>query len=168
MATEDEGEKMEAAIKNAKTDQEKMDLAMKYAGEMQQKMMAAGGTTAIMPKFITSMPDAKFQPLTDGNGLYDRVKYDDILSLKYDQLVDLKGNKIISVKPQDVAAKDLFVNSSNTKYAVYNYGTLTFSDGTTMSELFNPHLLKADGKVYLAYLYYSPAKNAIMRCKILF
>jgi hypothetical protein len=141
---------------------------MKYAGQMQQKMVAAGGPAGIMPKLVTSMPDANFQPMNDGTGLYDRMKYDDVLSLKYDQLVDLKGNKIISIKPQHAAAKEVFVNSTNTKYAWYDYGTLNFSDGTTLSELFNPHLLKADGKVYLAYLYYSPAKNAIMRCKILF
>ena len=64
--------------------------------------------------------------------------------------------------------KDLFVNSNNTKYAFYNSGTLTFSDNTTMTDLFNPYLVKADGKVYLSYMYYSPKNNAIMQHKIPF
>jgi hypothetical protein len=29
-------------------------------------------------------------------------------------------------------------------------------------------LVKIDGKVFLAYMYYSPKKNSIMQCKIPF
>lgn len=168
VATEDEGKKMDAAMKNAKSDQERMDLAMKYAGEMQQKMMAGGGPMSTMPKLVTSIPDAKYDPLSGSGSLNATMKYDEVVFNKYDKLIDMKGNQIMSINPQHAAAKQVFVNTGNTKYAWYDYGTLNFSDGTSLSELFNPHLLKADGKVYLAYLYYSPAKNAIMRCKILF
>lgn len=168
VVTEDQGKKMDEAIKKAKTDQEKMELAMKYSQEMQQKMMAGGGPMSTLPKLVTSIPDAKFDPLTGGTSLNGTMKYDEVLATKYDQITDMKGNKVISVKPEHAAAKQVFVNTTNTKYAWYDYGTLNFSDGTTLSELFNPHLLKTDGKVYLAYLYYSPAKNAIMRCKVLF
>jgi hypothetical protein len=168
VVTEDQGKKMDEAMKKAKTDQERMELAMKYSQEMQQKMMAGGGPMSTLPKLVTSIPDAKFDPLTGGTSLNGTMKYDEVLATKYDQITDMKGNKVISVKPEHAAAKQVFVNTTNTKYAWYDYGTLNFSDGTTLSELFNPHLLKTDGKVYLAYLYYSPAKNAIMRCKILF
>ena len=40
VVTEDQGKKMEEAMKNAKSDQERMDLAMEYAQQMQQTMTA--------------------------------------------------------------------------------------------------------------------------------
>lgn len=64
--------------------------------------------------------------------------------------------------------ESLFVNTNNTKYAYYNYGTLTFDDGSIISELFNPHLVKINSQVSIAYMYYSSKKNAIMQCKIPF
>jgi hypothetical protein len=100
--------------------------------------------------------------------LNSNIKYDDILFLTYDKVIDLSNKVLLTLKPDASGAKDLFVNTTNTKYAFYNYGTLTFSDGTVMSELFNPHLVKISGQVYLAYIYYSPKKNAIMQCKIPF
>jgi hypothetical protein len=78
------------------------------------------------------------------------------------------GNKVVAIKPEHNGAGKIFINSSNTKYAVEGYGTLTFSDETTLSDLFNSRLIKTDGKVFLAYMYYSPKKNAIMQCKIAF
>ena len=43
MVTEDQGKKMEEAMKNAKTDQERMDIAMKMSQQMQNQMMQGGG-----------------------------------------------------------------------------------------------------------------------------
>ena len=103
-----------------------------------------------------------------GGSLNGNVKYDEILFTTYDKVVDLKGETLLTLKQDAIGAKELFVNSSNTKYAVYNYGTLTFSDNTKMSDMFNLHWLKVNGQVYLAYMYYSPGKNAIMQCKIPF
>jgi hypothetical protein len=100
--------------------------------------------------------------------LNNNIKYDDILFSTYDKVIDLSNKVLLTLKPDASGAKDLFVNTTNTKYAYYNYGTLTFSDGTVMSELFNPHLVKVNGQVYLAYMYYSPKKNAIMQCRIPF
>lgn len=167
IATEDQSKKMEEAIKNAKSDQERMEIAMKYSQEMQQKMMAGGGATSILPKFITNVAGATYDPSTGGtfNG---KMKYDDILVNTYDGLTDLKGNKVVAIKPEYAGSDKIFVNSTNTKYAVEGYGTLTFSDNTTLSDLFNVRLVKTDGKVYLAYMYYSPKRNAIMQCKMLF
>jgi hypothetical protein len=168
VATEDQGKKMEEAIKNAKTDQERMELAMKYSQEMQQKMMAGGGPTSILPKFITNVAGATYDPATGGffNG---NMKYDDILVTMQDgSITDLKGNKVVTIKPEHAVSDKLFVNTTNTKYAVEGYGTLTFSDNTTLSDLFNTRLIKVDGKVYVAYMYYSPKRNAIMQCKMLF
>jgi hypothetical protein len=79
---------------------------------------------------------------------------------------DLSGKTLLKLKLDDASANNLFVNTSNTKYATYNYGTLKISDGTTYTDLFNPHLMKAGAQVYLAYMYYSPKKNSIMQCKI--
>jgi hypothetical protein len=165
--TSDQGKKMDEAIKNAKTDQEKMELAMKYSQEMNSKMMQGGGPASIMAKLVTSVEAAKFDPNAGGT-LNAEMKYDDILVMGFNGISDLKGNKVISIKPEHSGSASVFVNTTNTKYAAYNYGTLSFSDGTTMSDLFSPHLVKSDGKVSLAYMYYSPKNNAIMQCKIPF
>ena len=167
--SEADGKKMEEAIKNAKTDQEKMDLSMKYAQEMQQKVTQGGGPTSIMPKLVTNIVGVTYDPLKSvGGNLTSNIKYDDILFSTYDKVIDLSNKVLLTLKSDASGAKDLFVNTGNTKYAFYNYGTLTFSDGTVMSELFNPHLVKVNGQVYIAYMYYSPKKNAIMQCKIPF
>jgi hypothetical protein len=167
--SEDQGKKMDEAVKNAKTDQEKMDIAMKYAQEMQQKMMQGGGPTSMTPKLVTNIPNANYDLMKAAGGtLNGSIKFDDILITAYDKIIDLQMKTVLTLKQDAVGAKDLFVNTTNTKYAFYNYGTLTFSDNTTLTELFNPHLVKEDGKVYLAYMYYSPKRNAIMKCKIPF
>jgi hypothetical protein len=167
--SEAEGKKMEEAIKNAKTDQEKMDLSMKYSQQMMQKMQAGGGPMSTLPKLVTNIQGVNYDPLKSvGGTLNNNVKYDDILLTTYDKVIDLSNKVLLTLKPEDNGAKDLFVNTSNTKYAIYNYGTLKFSDGTTMSDLFNPHLLKVSGQVYIAYMYYSPKRNSLMQCKIPF
>lgn len=169
LVNENLGKKMDAAVKNAKTDQEKMDLAMQYAQEMQNKMMQGGGPANMQAKFVSNIPDANYDPIKAvGSSLNGNMKYDDILMLAYDKILDLKGNTILSIKPEAFGAEQLFVNTANTKYAWYSYGTLTFSDNTTLSDLFTPRLVKADGQVFLVYMYYSPKKNSIMQCKIPF
>jgi hypothetical protein len=167
--SEAEGKKMEEAIKNAKTDQEKMDLSMKYSQEMMQKMQKGGGPTSMMSKLVTNIPNANFDPMKAGGGkLNGNIKYDDILIISYDKIIDLQMKTVLTLKQDAIGVKDLFVNTANTKYAFYIYGTLTFSDNTSCSEVFNPHLIKVSGQVYLAYMYYSPKRNAIMQCKIPF
>jgi hypothetical protein len=167
--SEADGKKMEDAMKNAKTDQEKMDLSMKYAQEMQQKMMQGGGPMSTMPKLVTNISGATYDPLKSvGGTLNGNVKYNDILFTTYDKVIDLSNNVLLTLKSDASGAKDLFVNTNNTKYAYYNYGTLTFSDGTVLSELFNVRWVKVNGQVYIAYMYYSPRRNAIMQCKIQF
>jgi len=167
----DDGEKMEKEMKNAKTDQEKMDLVMKYGQEMQNKMMNGGGPTSILPKFITNVEGSKYDPMTQGQvTLNSRMKYDEILIVSYtDGIIDLKGNNVIAMKPEHEMAPTVFINTGNTKYAYETYGEINFSDGSpSLKDLFNPHLVKEEGKVYLAYMYYSPKKNGLMQCKIEF
>jgi hypothetical protein len=98
------------------------------------------------------------------------MKYDEILFSSYSgNIVDLKGNPVITMKPDQTLSKTVFINSANTKYVYEVYGELNFSDGSPkLSDLFNPHLIKEEGKVYIAYMYYSPKKNALMQCKIEF
>jgi hypothetical protein len=169
IVTGNQGKKMDEAIKNAKTDQEKMDLAMKYSAEMQQNIMQAGGIESTTPKIVTNVPDASFDPTKAmGGTLNGNVKYDDIVIIAYDKVIDLHDKTLISLKQDDIGASEMFINSANTKYAVYSYGELKFSDGTSLSELFNPYLVKVNGQVYLAYMYYSPKRNSIMQCKIPF
>jgi hypothetical protein len=167
LVTENQGKKMDEAIKNAKTDQERMDLAMKYNQEMQQKVIQGGGASGLLSKMVTNVPNANLDPMK-AMGLNGKLKYDEILVIAYDKILDLQGKTIMTIKPEIAASEVLFINTSNTKYANGGYGNLTFSDNTTLSELFNPHLVKTDGKVYLAYMYYSPKKNSIMQCKLLF
>jgi hypothetical protein len=167
--SEADGKKMDQAVKNAKTEQEKRELAMKYSQEMQQKMMQGGGPMSMLPKLVTNIPGVTYDPLKSvGVTLNSNIKYDDILFVSSDKVIDLSNKVLLTLKPDASGAKDLFVNTANTRYAFYNYGTLTFSEGNVMSELFNPHLVKVDGQVYIAYMYYSPKRNGIMQCKITF
>ena len=168
--TEDQGKKMEEAMKNAKSDDERMQLAMEYAQQMQENMtQGGGGPESMQPKLVTNIPNTKYDLLKSAGGqLNGNIKYDDILIFAYDKIIDLQMKVIFTLKHEAVGAKDLFVNANNTKFAYYNSGVLTFSDNTTMTELFNPFLSKTDGKIYLNYMYYSPKRNAIMQHKILF
>jgi hypothetical protein len=167
--SEAEGKKMDEAIKNAKTEQEKMDLSMKYSQQMMQKIQQGGGPMSTMPKLVTNIEATKYDPLKSRGGtLNNKIKFDDILFVSYDQVTDLSNKVLLTLKPEAQGSQDIFVNTANTKYAFYNYGTLTFSDESKMSDLFNPYLMKVGGQVYLAYMYYSPKKNAIMRCKLPF
>jgi hypothetical protein len=169
VATEDQGKKMDEAIKNAKTEQEKMELAMKFSQEMLNKMMEGGGAGSVLPKFITSVAGSTYDPMLGQRTINATMKYDEILLIAYPDIFDLKGNKVITLKPEHSGTPVLFINSGNTKYAYEIYGELSFSDGTPkLNELFNPYLMKADGIVYLAYMYYSPKNNGIMKCKIPF
>jgi len=169
VATEDEGKKMEEAIKNAKTDQERMELAMQYSQKIQQKMMSGGGPQSMMSKLVTNVQGVKVDDmLAMGAQLYSNMKYDDILLVSFDKIMDLQGKTLMTFNRSECDPASIYISSDNSRYACYRYGTLTFSDSKTLSELFNPHLIKAEGKVYLAYMYYSPKRNAIMQCKIPF
>jgi hypothetical protein len=168
VVNEDQGKKMDAAIKNARTEQEKMDLAMQYTQQMQQKMMEGGGPTSMTPKIVTNIPGATLNPMTQAATFNPNIKFDDILVFSWDKVMDLQGKVLVTLKQEFIGAEQLFVNTNNTKYAVYKFGTLTFSDNKTLSELFSPYLTKVNGQVYIAYMYYSPKKNAMMQCKIPF
>ncbi len=169
VANEMDGKAMDEAIKNAKTDQERMQLAMKYSQQMQQKIMAGGGPNSMVTKLVTNVPNATFdfmkQPGAEPNG---DMKFDEILLTSNNKIYNLQGQVAVTLKNEHIGAENIFVRSDNTKYAIYNYGTITFSDGKSLTDLFNPHLIKTSGQVYIAYMYYSPKKNAIVQCKIPF
>lgn len=169
LVTEDQGNKMEEAMKNAKTDQERMDIAMKMSQQMQNQMMQGGGPESIQPQLVTNIPGATYDMVTwMGGRLNGTVKFNDIIVIAPDRIMDMTGKTVIKLSQNSYSTEGLFVNSSNTKYASYNYGALTFSDGTALTEVFNPYLIDTGGKVSLAYMYYSPGKNAIMQCSIPF
>jgi hypothetical protein len=168
IVTEDKSKKMEAAMKKAKTDEEKMNLSIQFAQEMQADM-GSSKQESFLPTFITNMPGVTFDPMkTIGGQFSGYFKYDDILLFSYDKIMDLKGKTLFPFDPGTITVDNVFINTDNSRYAIYSYGTLTFSDKSTLAEVFNPHWIKTDGKVYLAYMYYSPKRNAIMQCKILF
>jgi DNA-binding transcriptional regulator of glucitol operon len=168
VVTEDQGKKMEEEMSKAKTDAEKMQLAMKYAQQMQTNIMSKG-TASTMPTYITNIPGANFDPLTNmGGKLNGNMKFDDILLQYYDRITDLNGKIILNITQDKYSPDELFISSDNNNYAIFNYGTITYKDKSTLPEVFNPHLLKADGKIYLAYMYYSPRRNSIMLCKVPF
>src|SRR5664280_209179 len=165
--TEAEGKKMDAAIKNEKTEQEKIDLAMQYSQQMGQKMMEGGGALGVSPKIVSNVPGALTGLTSAMNGIINaNAKYDDIVEISLARVTDLTGKTILTLKQADAMPTDIFINAANTKYAIYSYGTINISDGTTYTDLINPHLIKTGSQVYLAYLYYSPKKNAMMQCKI--
>ncbi len=167
--TEDQGKKMEEAMNNAKTDQERMDIAMKMSQNVQNQIMQGGGVGSLQPKLISNVPGASYDMATwMGGRLNGSVKFDDLLVVASDRIMDMQGKTVMKLSQNNYNTDGLFVNSSNTRYASYKYGALTFSDNTALSDLFNPYLKKTDGKVYLTYMYYSPAKNAIMQASIPF
>jgi hypothetical protein len=169
MMTEDEGKNMEKAMNNAKNDQERMDLAMQMAQAMQENM-GNGGPESIMSKLISSIPDVTYDAMKMPNStLNNEIKFDDIVLTSYpNKIYDLHGNLLFTVKQSRGEAQKTFLSSDNKKYATYTFGTLSFSDNTQLSDLFNPALVSADGKVWLSYMYYSPKHNAIMRHKVQF
>ena len=169
VVTEMDGKAMDEAIKNAKTDQERMQLAMKYSQQMQQKMMAGGGPSSMTTKLVSNVPDVAYDPINQpGVSLNGNMKYDEILLPSYNKIYNLQGQVVVTLKNEHIGAENIFVKTDNTKYAVYNYGTITFNDGKNLTDLFNPHLIKAGGQVYLAYMYFSPKRNAIVQCKVPF
>ncbi len=168
VVSETDGEAMDKAIKNAKTDQERMQLAMKYSQQMQQKIMAGGGTSSITSKLVSNVPDLSYDPVSRPvSSLNGNMKFDEILIPAYNKIYNLQGKEVVALKNEHIGAENIFVKSDNSNYAIYNYGTITFSDGKTLTDLFNPFLIKS-GQVYLSYMYYSPKRNAIMQCKIPF
>lgn len=168
--TEDQGKKMEEAIKNAKSDDERMQLAMEYAQQMQQSIVEGGGPEAMQQKLISNVPNVTYDPMKIPNAMLNGdVKFDDIVMTTFDnKIYDLQSKLLFSLKGDEMRATNFFINTNNTKYAFYGSGILTFSDKTTLTELFNPHLVKSDGKIYISYLYYSPKNIAIMQHKIPF
>lgn len=167
--TESEGKKLEEAMNNAKTDQEKMDIAMKMSQQMQNQMMQGGGPASMQPKLVSNIPGAAYDAIKMAQGkLNGSAKFDDIFIITPDKILDLKGSTLMSLKENGYMIENLFVNTANNRYASYTSGTLSFSDNTKMSDLFNPYLVSSDGKVSLTYMYYSPGKDAIMQCAIPF
>ncbi len=122
-----------------------------------------------MPKLFTNIPNATFDIVnTLGAGLCGGIKYDEILVVTENKILNLQGKTLLNIKPEMSGCGTVFISSSNTRSAYYDFETLTFSDNTSLSDIFNPHLVKTGTTVYLAYMYYSPKRKAIMQCKIPF
>ena len=118
---------------------------------------------------VSNVPGAKYDMMTWAGGrLNSSVKFNDLLVIAPDKIIDLTGKTVMKLSQNNINYDNMYVNSSNTLYATYNYGTLTFSDSKTLSGVFSPYVIKTDGKVYLTYMYYSPGKDAIMQCAVPF
>jgi len=168
MVSETESKKLEEQMNNAKTDQEKMDIAMKLSQQMQNKMMQGGGPGALQPELISNVDGAKYDAITwMGGSLNSKIKFGEIVVVAPDKIIDLQGKTLFKLKPGEYGS-DMFISSDNSNYAIYNAGTMTFSDNKTLSELFNPYVTKANGQTRLHYMYYSPSGNAIMQCSVQF
>jgi hypothetical protein len=167
--TSDTFKKIQAEIQNAKTNEEMMQISMKYSAVLQEEIQSTGGGEGLYPVLVSNYPVLDINEFYIKGGQFTgKIKYDDILILSNDKIFDLQGHPVLMIKPGICNADNMFLSTDNTKYACYKYGTLTFSDDNILAELFNPHLLKNEGKVYLAYMYYSPGKNSIMLHKIPF
>jgi hypothetical protein len=141
----------------------------KVAGSKEKFVAIAYDKEGEMPKLFTNIPNATFDIVNTINaGMCEGIKYDEILIVTETKILNFQGKTLLNIKPEMSGCGTLFINTSNTKSAYYDYETLTFSDNTSLPDLFNPHLIKAGGIVYLAYMYYSPKRKAIMQCKIPF
>jgi hypothetical protein len=166
--TPDLGKKMEEAVKNAKTDQEKMELSMQFAQQMSQSMAKYGPQT-MTPRLVTNVPDADVGTrIEQGARLYNNLKYNEVVLVSQDKITDLHDKTIMDYTRSNCEPEGMFISSDNSRFACYSMGTLTFNDNKKLTELFNLHLMKSDGKIFLAYMYYSPKRNALMQCKIPF
>jgi hypothetical protein len=146
-----------------------MELAMKYGQQMQQKIMSGGGPEAMQPKIISNVTVPTLDVLSVAtSSLNATLKYDEIVLITQSKITDLQGKTIFNLAMNQYDPDNTFISTDNSRYATYSYGTLTISDGKKLSDLFNPLLVKTDGKIFLAYMYYSPKRNAIMQCKIPF
>jgi hypothetical protein len=169
--TDDDAKKMEERVNKAKNDDEKMQIALEYSQTLQKRMMEGGGPNSLAPKLISNIPTGSADnasPMMMASVFYTNMKYDDILMAFGGRVSDLQGKMIFDLSTARCGPDNVFIKSDNSAYACYDSGTLTISDGRKLTDLFNPHLMKQDGKIYIAYLYYSPKHNAIMQCKILF
>ncbi|HNR41549.1 MAG TPA: hypothetical protein PKL65_04900 [Bacteroidales bacterium] len=166
---ESDFKKLEEAMANAKTDQEMMEIGMKMGMQMQNQMMQSGGPESLQSKFVTNIPVSSYddKKMVPGR-LNGTAKYDDIVIQTFDKIFDLKGNPILTLNGDHYDNDDLFISSTNNKYAYYSSGTLSFNDNTKLSGLFNPYMTSIDGKPSLTYMYHSPGKDAIMQCTIPF
>lgn len=160
--------KYEELAKKAKTDQERMQISMQMSKEMSDKTDKYGPQSD-GPIFVSNIPAAKFDnALVYAANFYNSIKYGDIVTESSTVIYDLLGKKLLAYDYSECSPESMFISSDNSKYACYSEGKLTFSDKKEFNEVFNPYLLKEAGKGYLAYLYYSPKRNAIMQCKIPF
>lgn len=121
-----------------------------------------------MPKLFTNIPNATFDIVNTLNAFMSgNIKYDEILIMTEDRVLNLQGKTVLNIKP-DRIYYNVFLGSADNKFAYYDSENIELSDKTTLTEIFNPHLLKSGSTVYLAYMYYSPKRKAIMQCKIPF
>ena len=121
-----------------------------------------------MPKLFTNIPNATFDIVNTLNApMSGNIKYDEILIMTEDKILNFQGKTVLNIKP-DRLYYNVFIGSANNKFAYYDPETIELFDKTTLTEIFNPHLLKSGNTVYLAYMYYSPKRKAIMQCKIPF
>lgn len=164
MMTEAQAKSIEERMKNASSDQERMAISMEMSEQMQKTMMEQGGQLDIAPKIVSNIPNAKYE-ISSGS-FSSKIKYDEIVFLTYDRITDLTGKLLKAFNPQLVnPSNGLWLSSDNTQIATFDHGTLTMGDDKVCTEVFCPYLIKAEGKVYLSYMYFSPANNAIMQCK---
>ncbi len=165
-------EKINQKINNAATEQEKNELQAQHMILVQEEI-ASGGDVLNNNKMVSNIPGAVFKPESLPFFNAD-AKFDEIVRAGYDEnnqfaLFSLSDKKLISINNDHlILGQEIFIKSNNSGYAIYGNGTLTFSDGTFKSEIFNPYLTKAEGRIFLTYMYYSPGKNSIMQCKLLF
>ncbi|TAL72537.1 MAG: hypothetical protein EPN88_04880 [Bacteroidetes bacterium] len=166
--TEELNSRYSALLNKAKTDDERMHISMQMSAEMEQRTKKYGPQSA-GPIFVSNIPGASFdKSLVYTANFYNNIKYGEIVTESSTNINDLQGKKILTYDYSECSPESMFISSDNSRYACFSEGTLTFNDKKILSELFNPYLLKVDGKPFLAYMYYSPKKNAIMQCKIPF
>ncbi|MCX6302816.1 MAG: hypothetical protein NTW82_11590 [Bacteroidia bacterium] len=122
-----------------------------------------------IPNLVTNIPNVTFDIVRTLNvWMNGTIKYDDIVVVGNTKIMDLQGKTIFAADSVIMFSERFFMNQANTRYAWYDYGSLNFNDGKSLPDCFNPHFVKTSGIVYLAYMYYSPMKNAIMQCKVPF
>lgn len=158
---EDLTKKMEGA-----SPEEQIAIAMELGKKMEKQVTE---NTDQATQVVTNIPGVAWAKEM-GQNFNNSIKNNEICLVRDDgSILDLTGKVIFSNPDNTYYNYDNFwINTKNNLRAWIEYGTLRFSDGKAIENVFSPIVQTEGGIDFLSYFYYSPKEDAIMRCKIQF
>jgi hypothetical protein len=158
-------EEVTKKMENA-TQAEQIALAMELSAKMEKQITT---NTDEATQFVTNIQGINWKKEM-GQKFNNTVKNNEICILRDDgSITDLTGKVIFSNTGNEYHDYNNFwISRDNKLQAWFDYGTLRISDGRMIENVFSPIVQTEAGVDFLSYFYYSPDKDAIMKCKIPF